>query len=49
LAYIVGFMAMVVLLGWHPQPINKGAAPATEAPPAAVSPAPTSVGAPGYQ
>jgi Na+/H+ antiporter NhaD/arsenite permease-like protein len=53
-AYIVGFMAMVFLLGWHPEPLNKGASPAAAA--AAVAPAPTSagappapVGAPGYQ
>ncbi len=46
LAYIVGFMAMVVLLGWHPQPLNKGAqVPAAVeqiAPAIAVPPAPTS-------
>jgi len=23
LAYVVGFMAMVMLLGWHPEPLNK--------------------------
>lgn len=34
-AYIVGFMAMVALLGWHPQPLNKTPekAPATESQP----------------
>ena len=26
LAYVVGFMAMVVLVGWHPQPLNRSAA-----------------------
>jgi len=25
LAYVVGFLAMVLLLGWHPEPLNKGA------------------------
>jgi Na+/H+ antiporter NhaD/arsenite permease-like protein len=25
-AYVVSFMTMVALLGWHPEPINKGAA-----------------------
>jgi Na+/H+ antiporter NhaD/arsenite permease-like protein len=39
LAYVVGFMAMVVFLGWHPQPLNKGAAPAAAV--VAVPPAPT--------
>lgn len=35
LAYVVGFMAMVALLGWHPQPLNKAPekAPATESQP----------------
>ncbi len=38
-AYIVGFMAMVVLIGWHPQPINKTAenAPVTESQPIGVT------------
>lgn len=27
-AYVVGFMAMVLLLGWHPQPLNKNPQPA---------------------
>lgn len=26
LAYVVGFMAMVLLVGWHPEPLNKAAA-----------------------
>jgi len=30
LAYVVGFMALVMMLGWHPEPLNKGAAPAVE-------------------
>lgn len=33
LAYVVGFMALLLLVGWHPQPLNKG--------PASNSPAPT--------
>ena len=28
-AYVIGFMAMVTLLGWHPEPLNKGAAAPT--------------------
>jgi hypothetical protein len=43
-AYIVAFMAMVMIVGWHPEPLNKGATPAaaghTEQ--IAVPPAPTS-------
>jgi Na+/H+ antiporter NhaD/arsenite permease-like protein len=35
LAYVVGFLAMVPLLGWHPEPLNKGAVTAS----AAVQPA----------
>jgi len=47
LAYVVGFMCMVVFLGWHPEPLNKGAAPVSAAP-AAVAPAPSAAnGAPG--
>lgn len=40
-AYVAGFMAMVLLLGWHPEPINKAGAvpPATTAPAAVVAPA----------
>lgn len=52
LAYVVGFMCLVIFLGWHPEPLNKGAAPAAASIPAAVAPAPTSVpaiGSPGYQ
>jgi len=30
-AYVVGFMAMVMLLGWHPEPLNKNAAPQSPA------------------
>jgi Na+/H+ antiporter NhaD/arsenite permease-like protein len=39
LAYIVSFMAMVVLLGWHPQPLNKAPenAPVTESQPIGVT------------
>jgi Na+/H+ antiporter NhaD/arsenite permease-like protein len=49
LAYVVGFMCLLFLLGWHPQPLNKGAVPAAPAA-AAVAPAPApAVGAPGYQ
>jgi Na+/H+ antiporter NhaD/arsenite permease-like protein len=49
LAYVVGFMAMVFILGWHPQPLNKGAAPVPAAA-TAVSPAPPpAIGSPGYQ
>ena len=39
LAYVVAFLVMVAVLGWHPQPLNKGAAPVPAA--AAVSPAPS--------
>jgi Na+/H+ antiporter NhaD/arsenite permease-like protein len=48
LAYVVGFMCLVFLVGWHPRPLNKGAAVAS--PPAvviAVPPASTSP-TPGY-
>ena len=49
LAYVVGFMCLLFLLGWHPEPLNKGAAPAAPAA-AAVAPDPApAVGAPGYQ
>lgn len=41
LAYIVGFMALVLMLGWHPQPLNKNAAPT---PAAVVTPASTPAG-----
>jgi Na+/H+ antiporter NhaD/arsenite permease-like protein len=46
LAYAVGFMCLVVLLGWHPEPINKGAVvqPAVATP----STSPASPGTPGY-
>jgi Na+/H+ antiporter NhaD/arsenite permease-like protein len=43
LAYVVAFMCMVVFLGWHPEPLNKGAAV-----PAAVAPAPTAPANGGY-
>jgi Na+/H+ antiporter NhaD/arsenite permease-like protein len=45
LAYVVGFMAMVLLVGWHPEPLNKGAVITSVAveQPATVAPAPTSV------
>lgn len=52
-AYVAGFFCLLFLVGWHPQPLNKGAAaPATAS--AAVVPAPTSapppaIGSPGYQ
>jgi Na+/H+ antiporter NhaD/arsenite permease-like protein len=44
LAYVVGFMAMVLLVGWHPEPLNKGAVITSAAveQPATVAPAPTS-------
>ena len=46
--YVVGFFAMLLVLGWHPQPKHKDAVPG--AAPAAVSPAPTpAIGSPGYQ
>jgi Na+/H+ antiporter NhaD/arsenite permease-like protein len=51
LAYVVGFFCLLFILGWHPQPLNKGAAPVVPAA-AAVAPAPApapAVGAPGYQ
>ncbi|RLJ63790.1 citrate transporter [Sulfurisoma sediminicola] len=38
LAYVVGFMCLVFITGWHPEPLNKG----LNATPAAVAPAPTS-------
>ncbi len=41
-AYIVGFMAMVMILGWHPEPLHKSAAP--QAPAAVVQPVQTSPG-----
>ena len=52
--YVVGFFALLVLLGWHPHEKHKDdASPAShvqQAAPAAVSPAPTPViGSPGYQ
>ncbi len=54
LAYVVAFLTMVVVLGWHPQPLNKGAAPAVQvqqkAPAAAAASAPPpAIGSPGYQ
>ena len=48
LAYVVGFMCLVFLVGWHPRPLNKGVSAVS--PPAAViavPPASTSP-APGY-
>ena len=42
LAYIAGFMAMVLMLGWHPEPLNKNAVP--QAPAAVTQPAATSPG-----
>jgi hypothetical protein len=52
LAYVVAFLTMVVVLGWHPQPLNKGAVPAVQvqqkAPAAAEAP-PPAIGSPGYQ
>ena len=47
-AYVVSFMIMLMVLGFHPEAPRKagGSMPAA---PAAVSPEPTSVGAPGYQ
>jgi hypothetical protein len=39
LACVANVFCLLPLVGWHPQPLNKGAAPA---------PAPA-VGAPGYQ
>jgi Na+/H+ antiporter NhaD/arsenite permease-like protein len=55
LAYVVGFFCLLLLVGWHPQPLNKGGAapvPAAAAPAAVARPqsepaAP--IGAPGYQ
>ena len=46
-AYVVGFMAMVFLLGWHPQPLNKGGTAQQAA--VVEQAAPPAVGAPGYQ
>lgn len=46
LAYVVSFLVMVVVLGWHPQPLNKGAAAVAPAPTSASAPA---IGSPGYQ
>ncbi|MRR08721.1 citrate transporter [bacterium] len=41
LAYVVGFLCLVVFVGWHPQPLNKGAVAehSGAAAPAAVAPA----------
>jgi Na+/H+ antiporter NhaD/arsenite permease-like protein len=53
--YVVGFFALLAIMGWHPHEKHKDGAPAAvqvqSAKPTAVSPAPTSpaVGAPGYQ
>jgi len=52
--YVVGFFALLALLGWHPHEKHKDGAPAAvqvqQAKPVAVSPAPTSsAGSPGYQ
>lgn len=54
LAYVVAFLTMVVVLGWHPEPLNKGAAPGGQvvqkAPAAAAGSAPPpAIGSPGYQ
>jgi Na+/H+ antiporter NhaD/arsenite permease-like protein len=55
LAYVVGFFVMLMVLGWHAQPLNKGASPAAAtaavapAPTSATAPAPAPIGAPGYQ
>jgi hypothetical protein len=59
LAYVVAFLTMVVVLGWHPQPLNKGAAPVSAAPSARdtapgsaggiTSAPPPAIGSPGYQ
>ncbi|MCE9570226.1 MAG: citrate transporter [Rhodocyclales bacterium] len=49
LAYVIGFFCLLALLGWHPEPLNKGAAPAAPAAAVAPAPAPAAVGAPGYQ
>ncbi|MBI5107334.1 MAG: citrate transporter [Rhodocyclales bacterium] len=53
-AYVAGFFCLLLLLGWHPEPLNKGNAavvPAAVVPmPAAASPAPPpAIGSPGYQ
>jgi Na+/H+ antiporter NhaD/arsenite permease-like protein len=54
-AYVVGFFCLLILVGWHPQPLNKGGVapvPATAAPAAAARPqseSPAPIGAPGYQ
>ena len=54
-AYVAGFFCLLFLVGWHPQPLNKGAgAAAPAAASAAVVSAPTSapppaIGSPGYQ
>ncbi len=51
--YVVGFFVMLVVLGWHPHDKHKEGKDMAETPAVvqqpAVSPAPTSVGAPGYQ
>jgi hypothetical protein len=53
LAYVVAFLTMVVVLGWHPQPLNKDAVPAVPvqqvAPAAAPASSPPAIGSPGYQ
>jgi len=54
IAYVIGFFVMLAVTGWHPHPKHKAAEPgavpaAVGAQPATVPPAPTSVGAPGYQ
>ena len=53
-AYVVGFFCLLLLVGWHPQPLNKGGTSAAPAPavstPAAATPAPPpAIGSPGYQ
>jgi Na+/H+ antiporter NhaD/arsenite permease-like protein len=48
LGYVAGFFVMLAVLGWHPHPPHKEGRAAAVAP-AAVSPAPTFIGAPGDQ
>ncbi|MDK9714938.1 MAG: citrate transporter [Sulfuritalea sp.] len=52
--YVVGFFALLAILGWQPHEKHKDTAPSTAqvqpAKPAAVAPAPTpAIGSPGYQ
>ncbi len=51
--YVVGFLALLLILGWHPHEKHKDAAPSGVqvqqlAPPSASSP-PPAIGSPGYQ